>query len=816
MLESQSTISLCEVHFSESPHGGFTYRLPKCFELLQAGVRVKVPFGSRSRVGFLAKTFQGFNQPKYKEIYEPLDPSPLFSFNMLKLTKWISEYYLCHWGEVLAASIPAGLTHRTRSNYRLSKLGLTQSWIKNSQDEAANLWKLMEINTVSLAQIKRKVHNADKILQEFRDRGWVDSVPFVNEKKLYRMGNIWEWTGEIDYNLAISSLPINAHQLKKVVQLLSHSNGTLKGADIQRLGGGMTTQLKSLVKKNWISLRKIPRDIYGITQEGTPETGNEAAVLTDIQASLINEVIEAYHKNQTKVFLLHGVTGSGKTLVYLEIVEKVISTGKNVIVLIPEISLTPQLTGRFKRRFGEDVVLTHSRMSPVQRRDIWYRINSGKARIVIGPRSAIFCPMSNLGLILIDEEHDESYKQSSPAPRYNGRDTAIYRAHLEGAVTLIGSATPDVSSYYNATNGKYRLLEMPERYLGVSLPDVEIVQWGIGKEGRIFSPALKDKIQNRLDLKEQIIILVNRRGFSSCVRCPNCGSVAECPNCDIMLRYHTVGKKLECHYCGHEERAFDKCPSCRSMRMRYNGIGTQRVEKELTNFFPAARIARMDLDTTKGSGAHQELLRGFGEREYDVLLGTKMVAKGHDFPDVTLVGIIAADMEWLRPDFRAIEKAFRLLVQASGRAGRRNRGEVIIQSWQPSNEILDWVKKHDYPKMYQNELLSRERLSYPPHGRIIIITITGEIQVRVSEIAKTFSNEIRDQLAERIVLGPAPPPIERMENQFRQRTMIKLPYYLNETIKHEKKVIWDMVCGYNKQYSKWKVRLIVDVDPVEL
>jgi len=811
-----SKVSLCEVHFSDSPHGGYTYRMPKNYEQLIPGIRVRVPFGPRLRVGFLTSTFQGHNQPNYKDISEALDVTPLFSTNMLKLTLWISEYYLCYWGEVLAASIPAGLKQNNRVKYQFTKLGLSQGWVGKSNDEAAQLWKLVATAAVTLKQIRKCIPKGEKLLGEFQDRGWIEAVQYSDNKQLYRLENLWEWTGEIDFDIALESLSANATKIRKAVEILSQSNGSLKGADLLRMGEGLNAQLRSLVKRKWVSLKKIPRDLDGISQEGISETGAEVATLTELQLKLVNEVINACLNNSSKVFLLHGVTGSGKTLVYLEVVERVIKSGKNVIVLIPEISLTPQLTGRFRRRFGDAVVLTHSRMSIAQRRDIWYAVKSGRVKVVIGPRSAIFSPMQNIGLILVDEEHDESFKQSSPAPRYNGRDTAIYRAHLEGAVTLIGSATPDVSSYFNASKGKYQLLEMQQRYLGAKLPEVEIAQWGVGKEGRIFSPALKDKIKDRLNLKEQIIILVNRRGFSSCIRCPECGSVAECPNCDIMLRYHTVGNKLECHYCGHMERAFDKCPNCRGIRLRYNGIGTQRVEKELAHYFPMSRIARMDLDTTKGAGSHQEILSSFGKGEYDILLGTKMVAKGHDFPNVTLVGIIAADMEWLRPDFRATEKAFRLLVQASGRAGRRKEGEVVIQSWQPTNEILEWVRGHNYFQMYKSEMRVRKQLAYPPFGRLIIITFTGENRDRVRETAKSFSTEISVSLPQRIILGPAPPPIERLENMFRQRILIKLPYQSNDRITAEKKKIWEMICAYNKQYAKWNIRLSIDVDPVEL
>jgi len=813
---THNTIQLCEVHFPDAPYGGFTYRILAGLNIAQPGVRVRVPFGHYFRVGFLTQCYDGHDDEKYKDIIQVVDEVPILSKDLLDLTRWMAEYYLCDWGEALAAAVPAGLKPRNVIYYRLSKTGLDEKWLGEGDTVTALLWQALFRKPISSIQIRRKYRNSEAILREFQKHNWIEVVERELQRPVMRLETHWEWTGSIDYNEAFDKLPKNAHKMRKAVDLLAENNGVLIGTWLRKNVKGLNISLKALVRREWVKVKFVPRDFHNATQLGMIETATGSAELTQAQEQIVRQLDHALHEKHGKPFLLHGVTSSGKTMVYLEAVDLALKMGKDAVMMAPEISLTPQLTGRFHRRFGNLVALTHSRMTPVERRDIWQRVRSGQARVVIGPRSAVFAPVNKLGLIIIDEEHDDSYKQTDPNPRYNGRDTAIYRAKLCGAVALIGSATPDVSSYHNAMTGRYSLLELPERYKGTKLPPVWVTQWGIGKEGTLFSRKLLSYIERRLQKNEQTILLINRRGFSTNIRCPDCGTVAECPNCDITLRYHRDGLKLECHYCGHSEPAYDLCPKCRSQRLRYSGIGTQRVERELQRHFPDVKVARMDLDTTRTKGAHQEILERFAKREFDILLGTKMVAKGHDFPGVTLVGVLAADMEWLRPDFRAAERAFRLLVQASGRAGRDSDGEVVIQSWNPTENLLRWVQQHDYRALYNSEIKSRERLSYPPFGRLIAVTVGGTDQDKVIEAAIVLRDLLVNSLQRGTILGPAPPLIERIENMFRRRILIKLPSRVDLAVKSDKQRLREVVEEIRKRYKKHNLFIVKDVDPAEV
>ncbi|HHE46808.1 MAG TPA: primosomal protein N', partial [Bacteroidetes bacterium] len=512
--------------------------------------------------------------------------------------------------------------------------------------------------------------------------------------------------------------------------------------------------------------------------------------------------------------LLHGVTGSGKTLVYLEAIAEALALGRGVIVMVPEISLTPQLTGRMRRRFGEDVLVSHSGLSQIERRDVWRMIEKGKARIVVGPRSVVFAPVRDLGLIVIDEEHDDSYKQSEPAPRYHGRDAALYRAYRCGATVLMGSATPDVCSYKNAGEGRYHLLELRERYGDGALPDVWVVKWGIDAKGRGISPRLEKSLRQCLARDEQAIILVNRRAFSTVIRCPDCGEVATCPNCDITLRYHRVGQKLVCHYCGYVQRVIDTCPKCHGHRLSYGGMGTQRLQRELELLLPDARVGRMDVDTTHGRGAHQEILARFARHDFDILIGTQMVAKGHDFPRVTLVGVLSADLEWLRPDFRAMEKAYRLLTQASGRTGRAGAGEVVIQAWDPTHPMLRWVQEHNYRKLFNEEIHFRNELRYPPYSDLISILVRGSERENVGKAALSLREALIGENLNCEILGPAPPPIERIENLYRKKLLLKLPRRKRVAARNVKARLQDAIRKVERNYKD--IKIIADVDPAEI
>ncbi|MFN3822001.1 MAG: primosomal protein N', partial [bacterium] len=504
---------------------------------------------------------------------------------------------------------------------------------------------------------------------------------------------MWRWSEKISYEQALQILPPQAHRLRQAVILLKSYNGKALQSILENEVKGIGSSLKNLLNKGWIEYEMVFKSKPIPFGEGLPETRlKEDVELTPEQSTILDQIKPYIHQRQFHIFLIHGVTGSGKTVVYRELVGGALNTGRKALVLVPEIGLTPQLAGRFRVKFGDKVAITHSGLTPTQRREVWQRVRRGDQSVVVGARSAIFTPFDDLGIIVVDEEQDESYKQDDNNPRYNARDCAIKLGQIARCPVVLGSATPDIVSFYNTQKGRYTLLELKTRYQGVVPPQVWVVKWWGVKEGSLFSPQLKVKLQACWENGQQAVILVNRRGFSTYVQCPSCGSVARCPNCDITLRYHRgdftdmahyqtlseragdmhsdygVSKeRMECHYCGYVQPVIDRCPHCGADRMLFKGTGTQRVVREIQLLIPEARIARMDRDSVRNPGELHHLLLKLARHEIDILIGTQMVAKGHDFPRIALVGVLMADLEWLHPDFRSLERAFRILVQASGR-----------------------------------------------------------------------------------------------------------------------------------------------------
>lgn len=807
-------VRLAEVHFAEPPLGGYTYRLGAA--VVEPGSRVRVPFGRQMRVGFVTRLDDGADEPGLKDVSEVVDATPLLPPDLLELTKWLADYYLCDWGEAIAAAVPAGLKPRGRPRYRLTDAARAEPWIEGEAGPTADLWRALAAQPLTQLQIRRRFPQGEVCLGRFRRRGWVEAVeaetPHLSESKeiLYR------WTGAIGFDEAQLSLPKTAARQRRVIEMFRDNDGELGRREISSIATGMGIALRGLVKKGWVEARSVRRSYLSAVQEGLAETAAAAPELSPRQQMAIAEVRNALRAGGYRAFLLYGVTGSGKSLVYLDAVRAALDTGRGAIVLVPEISLTPQLAGRLRRCFGDRVAISHSGMSARERQQIWHLARSGSVSVVVGPRSAVFVPVQRLGLIVVDEEHDDSYKQDAPPPRYHARAAALFRASRAGAVILLGSATPDVVTYQHTRAGRIRLLELPERHQGAGLPAVWVVKWGAQAAGSVFSPQLRSRLEARLERGEQSILLVNRRGFATYVRCPECGSVAKCPNCDITLRYHRVGIKLECHYCGFSQRALDSCPECLGARLRYGGIGTQRVERELELLYPAARVARMDLDTTRGAGSAQDILQGLADRQFDVLLGTQMVAKGHDFPGVTLVGVLGADGELMQPDFRSLERTFRLLVQASGRTGRAGSGEVVIQCLNPSHPALRWVQSSDYRSLFDAEVRFRQPLRYPPFGRLVAITVRGEDVEAVVAASASCRELLAGGLKGYSLLGPAAPAIERLDRLHRRRLLVKLPATGGAAVQAAKEAIRTMAAEIGKRFGPKELQVMVDVDPSEL
>lgn len=560
-------------------------------------------------------------------------------------------------------------------------------------------------------------------------------------------------------------------------------------------------------------LVKSTKQILREASELHQEIAEDSVILTDEQKKAV-EIIWEHSSKVTKPILMYGITGSGKTHVYIELVKRTLNAGRSVIILVPEISLTPQTIQRFRDAVGSEIAVIHSRMSDGERHDSIEELVSGRKRIVIGVRSAIFAPMDNVGLILVDEEHDGSYKQSDPEPRYNARDVAIMRGYFQKSLVVLGSATPSFESYYNALCGKYKLVSLLQRYGEATLPKVEIVD--MNREHRennwtFLSRYLRDKIQKTLECKRQIILLLNRRGFSVTLICKDCGYIYKCPNCSVNLIYHRFGMLLKCHQCGYSEPAPTVCAKCGGEQIKYKGTGIQKVEEFLNGIFPQARILRMDQDTTRRKGAHISILETFANREADILLGTQMVSKGLNFPGVKLVGVLQADIGLHFPDFRASERTFQLLAQVAGRAGRKDSlGEVVIQTYSPQEPCIIAAEEHDFQGFFQGEIKARKVLGYPPFNRLARIILHGEREALVKSHIEKVAKVVR-QLSgtATTLLGPSPAVLTRLKRAYRYSILIK-----SRSPKILQSVLFRVRIKFNKLPRDMK--LIIDVDPINM
>lgn len=547
------------------------------------------------------------------------------------------------------------------------------------------------------------------------------------------------------------------------------------------------SSLNTLIKKNILLEKKLEH--YRLSYNEKIEAKKE---LTNDQRSVVDEVLA---NTGYFPYLLFGVTGSGKTEVYMELIEDSLNKGKTSIVLVPEISLTPQMVLRFQKRFGDNIAAIHSALSDGEKYDEWRRIVKGEAKIVIGARSAIFAPLNNIGMIIIDEEHSDSYKQDDSNPRYNAKDIALLRGKYHNCPVIMGSATPSLEVFARAKKGVFKLLELPNRINGKSLPHINIVDMNemISKTKGHFSPVLLEAISARLLKNEQIILLLNRRGYSSFVTCKNCGYTFKCPNCDITLTYHKSSRTLRCHYCGYGTKVYDTCPECHEKSINDLGVGTEKVEEELNKLFPESRILRMDFDTTCRKGMHEKMIKAFKNHEYDILLGTQIVSKGLDFDNVTLVGVINADTSLNIPDFRSSETTFSLLAQVAGRAGRSDKeGEVIIQTFNPEHYAIQYTKKHDYLGFYNREMSIRRELKYPPYYYICYVKISGKDNKYIYEESLKITKLFHNKLINMIILGPSPCTIFKLNNIYRYGIILKykkdedLREVLNKVIEHYK------------------------------
>ena len=781
----------------------FDYAVPEGMaKVIEPGARVRVPFGNRKVLGFVTGLKEESDVPdsRLKPIDELLDPEPVLTGEMLHLADWMKQTTLCFEIDALQAMLPSALRAKYEKTVHVlepEKLtGEVADIVRNRRVVAVK-----EFNERLLPALKRLAAEGTVSIETA-----VRQRTNIKKEKVLHIGEadrLWEIR---------ESLPKSANRQAELLEWMeAHIGQSLPSKDVMESTGTTRATVKALIERG--AARETEEEVYRKPETGLmPESGGMPGPLTEEQAIAVGKIGEAVDDGREETFLLHGVTGSGKTEVYMQVIRHVLDLGKEAIVLVPEISLTPQITSRFKRRFGPMVAVMHSGLSAGEKYDEWRKIQRGEVKVVVGARSAVFAPFRNLGVIILDEEHESSYKQED-SPRYHARDVAIRRSEEHGCPVILGSATPSLESYARAHKGVYSLLTLSERAKKQPLPEVQVVDMREElKNGNrsMFSLALAEAIRDRLEKGEQTVLFLNRRGYSSFVLCRDCGTSVQCPNCDISLTYHRATERLQCHYCGHEEPVPHNCPECTSEHIRFFGTGTQKVQEELHRLFPEARVLRMDVDTTRQKGAHERLLRQFGDGGADILLGTQMIAKGLDFPNITLVGVLSADTMLRLSDFRAAEKTFQLLTQVSGRAGRHEKeGEVIVQTYAPEHYAVELAKDQAYEPFYAIEMGNRKRYSYPPFYFVTLIQFSHEDLMKVSETAGNAVRYLSGKLGrDTVIIGPTSAEVARVNNRYRYQCLIKY--------KKEPKlagVLTDLVKIYRSSWMKEGILMSIDMNP---
>ena len=800
----------------------FDYVVPPEWEQwIEPGCRVGVPFGPRVVQGFVIELREDseIDPGRLRPISQLLDAEPPLTPELIELGLWMSETYMCHAVTALQAMIPGALKARYE---RIVSPAPEAGAAQLTEDERAVFEDVRARGSVALEALIRRHPGREAAIKALLKGGVLCERQTVADRLKPKMAQTVEPAADAAaLRGALERLPERSVRQNAVLAFFIERPEPVPMAELTAALGVGSETVKALAKKGLlkIGMTEIGRDPYG----GRQFARTSPLPLTEDQRRVFAPIAESLKERRHREFLLHGVTGSGKTEIYLQAIDICLRQGREAIVLVPEIALTPQMVDRFKGRFGDLVAVLHSRLSQGERYDEWRKIQRGSVRVVIGARSAIFAPFTDLGLIVIDEEHESSYKQDE-SPKYHARDVASRRAARHHATLVLGSATPSMESYRAALAARpaLELLSLPARVGGRPLPEVNIVD--MRNELRsgnrsMFSRPLRAALTERLSRGEQTVMLLNRRGYATFVLCRSCGHTACCPHCDIALTYHLRAGLLRCHYCGHAERHPECCPSCGSPHIRHFGTGTQRVEEELIREFPGIRVIRMDVDTTAGKGAHEKWLTMFKNGEADVLLGTQMVAKGLDFPNVTLVGVIAADSVLHLPDFRAAERTFQLLTQVAGRAGRhRLPGEVIIQTYNPGHYSIDFARRHDYAGFARTELEHRARLGYPPFSRIVLMTLSHEERALPLQAGEALVRAIGARAAaaglgqDRFdVLGPVPAPIPRVKDRYRFQCMVK--YRGNaEAARLLREALEDVAARAEKD----NIQISVDVDPQSL
>lgn len=794
----------------------FDYKIPTELEPCAAvGMRVLVPFGVHNAAaeGVIIALSETSSYPRLKSVLRCPDQTPLCSEEQLELITWMQRRYLCSFQQA----------HRmVRPPYMGGKIRQWVTFLQEPEDELLTPSQVQFLNTLKecgnaaeLSEIEALLHKRSlkSVAYALKERGGIaitDQLDPAYTLKYIRKAHL---TCDAEEGYALSdALRARRAPVQADLILTLCEYGDLKTSDLIMMADGNYASLQALCDKGIVSIyrERIERSVY--TQDAVSISAPYTP--TEEQKPVIDHLCRCITHNFHEKILLRGVTGSGKTEVFLQAIRECIACGKQAIMLVPEISLTPQMVSRFVSRFGTDVAVIHSGLSQAERFEQWHKIKDGEVSVVVGARSAVFAPFQNIGIIILDEEHETSY-QSETAPRYHAREVAFFRGQKMGAPVLLASATPSVDSFYRAQTGKYKLFEMHRRYNENALPKTRIVDMRSElldyHNTSAISIRLREEIRRNLDQKEKTILFLNRRGYHTFVSCRECGYVAQCKECSIALTYHRHTDQLVCHYCGYTQKNLTVCPECGSKYIKFFGTGTQKIEEELHTLFPDARILRMDFDTTSAKGGHESILNRFKNNEADILLGTQMVTKGLDFPDVTLVGVLAADSALNVEDYRAGERCFSLITQVCGRAGRGEiEGRAVIQTYQPQNIIIQLAKQQDYPKFYENEIRYRKQMQYPPFCDFIYFLLSGDQEADVKAEIESISAFIKQaSLPILKTIGPAPAPIAKIKNKFRYRLLLKA-----EHAEDFLPLLHEINRGHRE--SRMKNRLIIDINPVSM
>ncbi len=812
----------------------FTYRVPVAVEkLIQVGCRVVVQFGSKKILTGVVGRLHNSPPKEYQARYllELLDEYPVVNLLQIKLFQWIAEYYVCTTGEVMNIALPSGLKLSSESKVQLHpEFRREQSTYEFTEKEETVLCELEEKQTLSY-------HEVGSLLNE-KNFYQVSVTPIIKSLIAKEAVLIFEEVKEKYKPKIVKRIRLAIKYAQDPVSmenLLNELEKKPKQADVilhymqlvPRFSDPATNAkgiLKSKLSERDISVSSINTLIKNEVLEESEEVvsrfdtstvnASVSIQLTDTQQKARDAILT--HFQDKDITLLHGITGSGKTEIYIDLIQSVLDSGNQVLYLLPEIALTTQIVLRLKKIFGDQMGIYHSKFSDNERVEVWQGVLNGRFPLVVGVRSATLLPFDNLGLIIVDEEHETSYKQFDPAPRYHARDVALMLGKFHHAKTLLGSATPSIETYYHAVQGRYGLVKLNQRFGNAQLPDIELVDVREERKRKTmkqdFTSVLLEKMEQVLNVQDQAIIFQNRRGYSPYVFCEDCAHIPKCKQCDVSLTYHQYSHELRCHYCGHHEKMHTECVACGSTRLKTSGFGTEKLEEEINELIPHARVQRMDLDTTRKKNSYQQIIGSFASRELDFLVGTQMVSKGLDFDGVSLVGILDADRMIHFPDFRSHERTFQLITQVSGRSGRRDKqGKVIIQTANTKQIILHKIISNDYKGLYEEEIAERQVYHYPPFVRLVRIT-TKHTDKKVSEqAANELIIRLQEVLGTERVLGPEAPLIGKIRNLYLQQLIIKLERGL--PLQEIKEKIRQQCIELNQEKEYRKTRIIIDVDP---